>query len=124
MLVQLYSILFAVALAYSNKVPCEKFRWTGTSIKEDKIFHRANLIVKVLFALIISNGIVLPFILCGLWLWLVFDIALNVFIGNTWFYTGDTAKSDRLLKRYLGEYAGLVKMLVVSSAILTINFFL
>lgn len=124
LLLQAYTILFSVAFAYANKVPCEKFRWYGTSIKEDKTFHRANLIVKVLFALVVSKGVVLPFILSGLIQFAVFDIALNLFIGNDWFYTGTIAKTDKILRKYLGDYAGLVKLLVVSAAVLVINFFL
>ena len=124
MLAQLYSILFAVAFAYANKTPCEKFRWYGTSIKEDKTFHRANLIIKILVALIISHFSILPFVLSGLYQWVIFDIALNLFIGNKWFYVGETAKTDKVLRKAFGDYSGLVKILVASTAILVINFFL
>lgn len=33
----------------------------------------------------------------GLWIWLVFDIALNKFTGEQWDYIGETAWLDRKL---------------------------
>jgi hypothetical protein len=154
--IELIVAAIAVALAWLNEVPCNKFSRYGTSLKEDSRFHWANFIVKLLIDLpvallvcvITGYNVLLLIILFGLIMWVVFDIALGVFLHG-WegaFYLGDTAKIDKLLvsgirikkavyrqgvlieheKRILGlgEYAGLVKLLVVSSAILTINFFL
>lgn len=99
----------------------------GASIKEEKEFHKANAVVKILFcaicAIIVQRFIALPILL--LIQWIVFDIALNIFLKkDNFLYVGETAKTDKLLRKYLGDYAGLIKTLVVASVILVINFFL
>jgi hypothetical protein len=127
LLIQLFTVVVAIALAWANKIPCRKMIDYGASLNEEKEFHRANAVVKILFAAVCAYSVhsLLMFLLLLLILWLIFDIALNLFLKKDWHYTGDTAKSDKLLRRAFGEEtAGLWKMLFVSSAILIINFFL
>ena len=121
MLIVLYSFLFSVAFAYANKVPVMKLQLSA-SLKEEKTFHRAYFILRVLFALIISQGAVLPFIASGLAQYLVFDIAVNLFTGEPWYYVGTTATSDKLIRRWLGgDQAGLYKMVIVLLLLVVVN---
>lgn len=110
----------------------------GASRKEEKEFHKASAVVKIVWAVSWSvylfplnesygsfHNSNVALVLLLLIQWTVFDIALNVFLKKeNILYVGETAKTDKLLRKYLGEYAGLVKLLVVSSVILVINFFL
>jgi hypothetical protein len=133
-LLQIYTALFAIALAYLNRVPCKKMMNYGASIREEKEWHRANAIIKLLWVLIwplilliTGNGLVqcsLVFLSLHLVLWLVFDCALGWLLLDDPFYVGNTAKTDRLLRKVFKEEAGLWKLLIVSSVILVINFFL
>lgn len=130
-LLQAYTILLAIALAWLNKIPVLKMINFGASIREEKEFHRANAVVKIfyVFFIVINNGGLLhtitAAILLLLWMWLVFDIALNLFLGHKWYYNGSTAWIDKRLIGLLGKkYAGRLKAYAVGSVILVINFYL
>lgn len=131
LLLQCYTILFAAALAWLNKIPCRKMIDFGASIREEKEFHKANAVVKVLFVagmlldhfVDITNMIVLAVLLL-LEMWVVFDCVLGKLLHNDWFYIGQTAKIDKWLNKHLGEYAGIVKPVVVGVVVLIVNFYL
>lgn len=144
-LLQIFTVVFAIALAWSNKIAVLKMIDYGASIKEEKEFHRANAVVKILWALAWSLGhgisvqVGVYVLLLLLIQWTIFDVALNVFLKkDNILYVGETATIDKALRfgitvhiwgkkiliKGLGDYAGLVKLLVVSTAILVINFFL
>lgn len=126
MLLQLYTVFFATAVAWLNAIPVDKMINYGASIREEKEFHSANAVVKILYIAIMvmvsKNFIAAPL----LWLvyWVVFDVAIGILVFRNPFYIGQTAWTDRWLRRLLGNYAGLVKVLVCCSLILVINFFL
>lgn len=123
---QIFTILFSIALAWVNKIPCRKMIDFGASLSEEREFHRANAVIKIVFAAIVSKGVVLPFIAIMLIQWIVFDVALNVFLKkDNILYVGETAKTDKLLRKYLGgDVAGLWKVIIVTSLILIVNFFM
>jgi hypothetical protein len=146
LLIQIFTVLVAIALAWANKRPVLKMIDFGASLNEEKEFHAANAAVKILFAISLTFNSGLSCVLsCVFFLnllliqWLVFDIALNAFLKkDNWLYIGETATIDKALrfgitihlktKKILipgfGDLAGLIKLLVVSSILLVINFFL
>lgn len=113
---QLITVLFAITLAWLQKVPVRKMKDHGASIPEEKQFHKASGYIKVLwvfpYAFIYAYstllGGLLLFIGLGLIVWLVFDIAINLFTGEKAFYVGDTATTDKQMRK-LGKYAGQIK---------------
>lgn len=131
---QLYTVFVAAALAYLNRVPCKKMMNYGASLNEEKEFHRANAILKLLLILVwpvimllVGRDVIeclLVFLVLHLEMWIVFDCVLGQLLLKDPFYIGNTAKTDKLLRQWFKDYAGLVKILVVSSAVLVINFFL
>lgn len=140
-LLQIFTVIFSIALAGANKVPCQKMIGFGASLKEGKEFHRANAVVKIIWALInvVDAHTWIMFPLSLLIQWTVFDIALNAFLKkDNWLYVGETSTIDKALRLGitihiwkwkilipgLGEEAGLWKLLIVSTVILVINFFL
>lgn len=130
-LLELYTIVFAAALAWLNKIPCQKMIDFGASIREEKEFHKVNAIVKVLFAagLVFYHfpdvtKMILLFFLLLIISWVVFDCVLGKLLHNEWFYIGDTAKTDKLLNEVFGEQAGLMKFSLCWVIILFINFYL
>lgn len=131
-LLQLYTVIFAAALAWLNKIPCRKMADFGASIREEKEFHRANAVVKILFGGFVtiqhSKGVVdallLLFVLL-LIMWVVFDAVLGYLLHGKWYYIGNTAKTDKLLIKWLGKKnAGKMKALIVCCIILALNIYL
>jgi hypothetical protein len=54
--------------------------------------------------------------------WLVFDAVYSYKVKGSFFYIGKTATIDKLLRRILGENAGVIKAATVLLSILLINF--
>jgi hypothetical protein len=129
---QIATALFAFACAWLNKVPVEKMINHGASIHEEREFHSANAVIKMMFGVLAvaalrADSIVhvaVALVLFGLIQWLVFDIALNGFVKGWghWDYIGTTAKIDRALhKLFPHGDAGEVKAIACVLLIITIN---
>lgn len=157
LLLQLYTIVIAAALAWINRIPCVKMNNYGASRKEEKEWHLVNPIIKGIIAaalcirfdafwnVYLIDKWYIVFFLLILIMWVVFDIVLAVLLHGRdgWYYLGDTAKIDKLLrdgirikkaiyrmgvlyqheKRILGmgNYAGIVKFIVTVIVIVIIN---
>jgi hypothetical protein len=125
---QLMTALFAITLAWLQKVPVRKMIDHGASIQEENQFHKASGYIKVLWAFTFAFmyaystliGGFLLFIGLGLIIWMVFDPALNLFTGEKAFYVGNTAKTDKQLRK-LGKYAGQIKAGVCLLCVITLN---
>ena len=133
-LLQIITVFFAIACAWLNKWPVKLMRayWAeGSHKKQEKEFHTANAVVKVLWGwpvliplffggLVWSNltDAILRWLVLLLIQWLVFDIALNLFTGKSAFYLGQTAWLDKTVKN------GKAKALVVLVIIIALNFLL
>jgi hypothetical protein len=124
---QIITVFFAIACAWLNKWPVKLMRayWAeGSHKKQEKEFHAANAVVKVLWAALGAimfhvEGVVptsAAILIVLLIQWLVFDIALNLFTGKHAFYLGQTAWLDKTVKN------GKVKALVVLAIIIALNF--
>jgi hypothetical protein len=129
-LIEGLTALFAVYCAYLNEVPVLKMIQHGASLSEEKKFHFANGAVKIIYSLSVTMAMGLPlferlicFFTLGLIQWLVFDIALNLFLKKTWDYIGDTAWIDKHLTRLMphGD-AGEVKAILCLLFIIALNF--
>lgn len=120
---QVITAFFAIACAWLNKWPVLIMRgyWQeGSHQKKEREFHAANAVVKVLWALfpfpaiwIYQSHLRAASILLLLLLiqWLVFDIALNLFTGKPWYYLGQTAKLDRLVRN--GKIKAIILLLII-----------
>jgi hypothetical protein len=126
---QILSALFAFLLAFLNEVPVRKMVDFGASRKEEKRFHRANFLVKLAFAAIVSylwGGFdytaIIALFTFGIIQWMVFDCALGHFIHQDWFYIGSTAWIDKKLNgMFMHGEAGEVKAGLCFVAIVIIN---
>ena len=98
---QILAVLFGVSLAYLNSVPVNlMINYGNIKLWERNEFHNANFLIKLLIAFTIAayNGGVswmfgIDFLLVGLWMWIVFDVVLNLFIDADWDYIGVTSKN-------------------------------
>ena len=127
-LLQLATINFAIMLAFLNKWPIYKFRETGASKRMESEFHEANAAVKVFYAMNalflykgFLGGYFILFTSLMLIQWCVFDMAVNHFTDKPLFYIGNTAKLDKMQRKYLGKYAGQIKAGVCLLLIIGLN---
>jgi hypothetical protein len=109
-LLQAITILYSIYIAYLNEVPVQKMIYAGASISEEKRFHSANAIVKIIYSAAIALSLsgftvqaIIFFFAFGFIQWLVFDIALNLFLHKTWDYLGDTAWIDKILSTWFSR---------------------
>lgn len=128
-LLQAITILFSIYLAYLNEVPVQKMIYAGASRSEEKRFHAANAIVKIIYAASVAIAFsgftvstLIAFFTVGFIQWFVFDIALNKFLQKTWDYLGDTAWIDkRLTKLFPNGTAGKIKAIICVIVIVFLN---
>lgn len=130
---QVYTIIFAAALAWLNRIPCLKMINYGASIKEEKEWHKVNAIVKILFTLILIfthdlHGGIISMILAAFLLLLIqsaiFDIVLSKLLHGSFWYLGKTSAMDRRFRTFFGVQEGLWKFLICCIVIAAINLFL
>ena len=125
---QLLAVLFGLALAYVNAVPVNLMIRYGVKLWERNEFHNANYILKLIIAVTVCSyhdGIsfiaLADLTLMGMWLWLSFDIFLNMFIHHEWDYIGTTSKIDFWLTNKFRKRAGELKALACIVVIVGIN---
>lgn len=124
-LLQIFAFFSSASVAWFNEIPVRKMRDHGASREEEKEYHAAN------FQTLLWFNIALTYMFSG-WQWifavvvagliqaLCFDIALNVFTDKPAFYVGETANTDKLLRK-LGKYAGQIKAGVCLVVIVLLN---
>lgn len=136
---QLGILLFAGLSAWEEEAFTFPFREIyfdeQTKFRKLKTAHRAGAVgVLILLALIgfiecltfhnsgmkVLAGLML-FSVCGLWYWLVFDIAYAVKIHQNPFYLGNTPEFDGWMIKTLGKNPGLKKALFCVLMIIAIN---
>lgn len=129
-LIQAITVIYALFLSMLNEVPVIKMRDFGASLNEEKIFHRSNAMVKIIYSIVVPVSFygfsVKPILLFFALLfiqWLVFDIALNLLIGKPWDYIGETAKDDKMLRKLFGK-PGIVKAIFCVVVISVLNVFI
>jgi hypothetical protein len=128
-LLQAITVLYSIYLAYLNEVPVQKMIYAGASRSEEKKFHAANAVVKVIYSAAVSVSLygftakaIICFFTIGFIQWFVFDIALNLFLKKTWDYLGDTAKIDKVLTHWFPHgSAGLKKAIFCFLVIIGLN---
>ena len=131
---QAYTIVFAAALAWLNKIPCQKMMNYGASIKEEKEWHKVNAVVKLVWTLswtlilVICKEPILYslrcFVLLSLVQWTIFDIVLSKLLHRSFWYLGKTSAMDRRFRTFFGVQEGLWKFLICCIIIAAINLFL
>ena len=131
---QAYTIVFAAALAWLNKIPCQKMMNYGASIKEEKEWHKVNAVVKLLWAFIwpvimfCGSFTLFECVVCFFLLimieWGVFDIVLSKLLHKSFWYLGKTSAMDRRFRTFFGVQEGLWKFLICCIIIAAINLFL
>lgn len=125
-LLQIFAFFSSITVALFNEIPVRKMRDFGASIEEERNYHFAN------FQTLSWLNIALTYKYSGVdWLiavslaafiqWMTFDIALNHFTGKPLFYVGETAKLDKLQRKYLGEHAGKIKAGACVVVIIALN---
>ncbi len=127
-IIQSVAVLFGLLLAYVNSVPVNMMIMRGAKLWESREFHNANYLLKLAIASVIcafTSGFTFigltDFILIGLWLWLSFDIILNLFIHHEWDYIGTTSKIDDWLTKRFKKRAGQIKAFVCIVGITGLN---
>ena len=125
---QLLAVIFGLSLAYVNSVPVNLMIRYGVKLWESNEFHNANYILKLIIAVTVCayhDGIsfiaLADLTLMGMWLWLSFDIFLNMFIHHEWDYIGTTSKIDLWLTNKFRKRAGELKALACIVVIAGIN---
>lgn len=126
LLLQLYSAIGAIILAWLNRIPCIKMRNFGASIREEKEWHRINAAIKIFIAyweasfikyrwpsnLSIDWHLFFVFLLILLIMWTIFDVVLSKLIHDGWFYIGTTSKLDKSFRKIFGVREGLWKFVI------------
>ena len=127
--IQVVSIIFAVVLAKHDAPAVIHFENKGVDPLTMAKFHRYNVWVKSLFHVVCA----LPFLpdlktsiasglLSFLWVWLLFDIALNKSRpGRSWDYIGENDADGRRWIEWFGKKAGEWKAVILSIGIVSVN---
>jgi hypothetical protein len=115
---QILAVLFGLSLAYLNSVPVNLMIRYGVKLWQRNEFHNANFLIKLLIAFTIAgfnSGVswmfFIDFFIVGLWMWIVFDVILNLFIDADWDYIGVTSKIDKKLHKLFPKNAGKIKFI-------------
>lgn len=131
---QVAAIAFAVVAALQNAPAVDSFNkygladWPGWKVQIAR-FHRYNNWIKFLFCVICSLlagpewlGILITGFVCGLWIYLVFDIVLSKAIGKPWHYQSRNDPHGRFwILSFTEETAGKWKALILSASIIITN---
>ena len=128
-LIQILSILFAIGLAKHDAPAVIHFEHYGIDNKQMAKFHRYNNWIKFFFCLLASTifipTLVLIFIsglLSFLWIYLIFDIALNKSrSGISWDYIGSNDADGKRWINWFGKKAGEIKAVSLLALIIVVN---
>lgn len=125
---QALSILFAFALAKHDGPAVLNFEDKGVDPLQMARFHRYNNWTKFAFCLssaatgfpsIVDIGF--AGLLSFLWIWLVFDPALNKARGKSWDYIGTNDADGRKWVKWFPNRPGEMKFVILLTLILGVN---
>ena len=133
-IIQLLAVLFSVAVAKHDAPAVNHFENYGFSSDKQlrdalRQFHNNNWWLKFFFC----AGVAVPAIpnwieavcsglLAGLWVYLLFDIVLNLNRpGRKWYYLGNNDKDGRFWIKLFGRNAGKIKVVILLILITSIN---
>lgn len=126
---QVVAILFAIAVAKHDAPAIIHFYDYLASPLFIARFHRYNFWLKFLFCVVVSllaspywpDGLFYG-LASGLWIWLVFDPALNISSGKQkWDYLGLNDADGRFWNGLFGRNSGKIKAVLLSVAIIAVN---
>lgn len=127
-IVQAISILFAFGLARHDAPAVLNFEDKGVDPLQMAKFHRYNNWTKFAFCLLAAAtgfpdvlNIGFAGLLSFLWIYLVFDIALNKARGKSWDYIGSNDADGRRWIKWFGNNAGEIKALILFGLIAGVN---
>lgn len=128
-LIQLLSILFALASALHDSPAVFVFGDKGIPDYKNKLFHLSNWLMKFYFCVLAGivgyyeggakDGVFL-FFACGGWIYSLFDPFLSQFLGKGFFYLGEEAWSDNVWRK-LGKNAGRWKVFTLIGICILLN---
>lgn len=124
LIVQAASFLFAWSVAKHDAPAVTNFRVKGIEPKDNSVFHRYNVWLKGVFVFMafLPSLNLLDAAASALWVYLVFDIALNLNRpGFAWYYVGANDADGRRLTKWFGGNAGKYKAAICLLLILAIN---
>lgn len=128
-IVQAVVAVFAVVTAFHDAPAVQVFRYHGVSNKEMAQFHRYNVWLKFLFCVVAALAagpklvtMIFTGLVCATWVYLLFDIAINVRTGKKWSYISIDNANGRTWYRWFWKSAGQVKAALLLLAIAALNF--
>lgn len=127
--IQILSILAAIALARHDAPAVIHFEYHGVDNNSMAKFHRNNNYIKFVFCLLAAScfypdwkEMLYAIVLCGLWIYLLFDIVLNKNRpGKNWDYIGLNDADGRRWTKWFGQRAGEWKAIILSLLIIITN---
>lgn len=128
-IIQAIAALFAFVLAKHDGPAVTVFEDKGITPLQMAVFHRYNNWVKFFFCIAASSvfawvwiDMILTGILSFLWIYLVFDPALNKSRpGRSWDYMGSNDADGRRWLKWFGKNAGEKKAVILLLLIIVIN---
>lgn len=126
---QAIAFLFAIALAKHDAPAVIHFEHYGVPNNELARFHRYNNWVKFFFCLLAAitaipewKDMICTGLVSALWIYLVFDIALNLNRpGKNWDYIGRNDADGRRWVKWFGKGAGEMKAVIIAIMIISVN---
>lgn len=106
------------------------FEFYGVTTKDMAKFHLWNGLLKLFFIAAVALAAypkIIPMIFFGivsaLWVYFIFDIALNMNRpGKGWDYLGSNDKDGRMWMKWFGKNGGEIKAVILIGIIAAINF--
>lgn len=132
--IQVLCALFALYSGRHDVPAINNFREFGSNDKEQRMFHSANTFMKGMVAAMAAAILImydchwkatgLCVLGCLFWMWLVFDITINLLrAGNfKWHYLGGKNVIDIFLWKHGGKNAGKIKAIVCVAIGIALNF--
>lgn len=125
-ILQIFAFGSSLSMSFLNMIPVRKMRDFGASSQEEKEYHAANLSVLAWLNMAMTFGYrgwewIFAVVVTALIQWLIFDISLNLLTDKPGYYVGETAKTDKMLMKYLGPQAGKIKAGVCLALIILLN---
>lgn len=135
---QIICVLIAYCMAKHDVTPVDHFSFFGVTTAEQRDFHSSNTFTK--FFVVLGFSLLILFnphawlfnyfldaVIAGvvnfLWIWLVFDIVLNINRKRDvkWDYISVNDSTGKHLIKLFGQKAGKIKTLICSVGIIVLN---
>jgi hypothetical protein len=127
-ILQAIAIQFAISVAKHDEPAVTKFSNSGLDHKPMARFHRYNVWLKGFFCIMaafVYQPVFWPMLFAGfisaLWIYLVFDIALNLSRRKGWDYLGEDDADGRFWNKHFGTRGGELKAIILFVAIVIVN---